>query len=67
MELKDKPPARRKDESPTAYYRRTGHVDDRYLSKFQGRYYCNPAHCSRSFASKTERDEHLAIAYAALD
>jgi hypothetical protein len=59
-------PPRRRDESPVAYYRRTECVDDRFTHRHKGRYYCNPAHCSRSWRSKTERDKHLEMAYGIL-
>jgi len=59
-------PPRRKDESPIEYYRRTGCVDNRYYFKFEGRYYCNPAHCCKTWTSKKKRDEHLDMAYAIL-
>lgn len=57
---------RRKDESPIQYYKRTGCVDDRYQHVFKGRYYCNPAHCRKTWTSKKKRDEHLDMAYAIL-
>lgn len=60
-------PPRRRDESPVAYYKRTKVVDDRCHHGHKGRYYCNPAHCSRSWTNKAERDAHLKIAYAILD
>ena len=60
-------PPRRKDESPIQYYRRTGCVDGRYQFKYRGRYYCNPAHCGRTWTDKKKRDEHLDMAYAILD
>jgi hypothetical protein len=59
-------PPRRKDESPIEYYKRTGCVDDRYQFKHNGRYYCNPAHCRKTWTNKKKRDEHLDMAYAAL-
>ena|SRR5271157_1695079 len=59
-------PPRRKDESPIQYYKRTGCVDDRYYIKHDGRYYCNPAHCRKTWTDKKKRDEHLDMAYAAL-
>jgi hypothetical protein len=59
-------PSRRKDESPIQYYKRTGGVDDRYYFRHKGRYYCNPAHCKRSWTNKKLRDEHLDCAYGAL-
>ena len=60
-------PVRHRTESPVAYYKRTKCVDAHYFHAHKGRYYCNPAHCSRSWKSKTERDEHLESAYAILD
>ena len=60
-------PPRARDESPVRYYKRTGMVDDNFMRVHKGRYYCNPAHCSRSWASKIERDEHVRMAYALLD
>ena len=59
-------PPRRKNESPIRYYKRTGCVDNRYYHRHQGRYYCNPAHCSGTWKSKKKRDEHLDMAYAIL-
>ena len=52
--------------SPVAYYRKYGCVDDNFTRVTNGRYYCNPAHCSKSWKSKKKRDEHLRQAYAAL-
>lgn len=60
-------PPRRRDESPVQYFKRTGVVDDNYTCGHKGRYYCNPAHCSRSWVSRAKRDEHLGVAYAILD
>ena len=60
-------PPRRKNESPIQYYRRTGCVDNRYQHRHNGRYYCNPAHCSGTWKDKKKRDEHLDMAYAILD
>ena len=59
-------PPRRKNESPIRYYKRTGCVDNRYYNRHQGRYYCNPAHCSGTWKSKKKRDEHRDMAYAIL-
>jgi len=60
-------PPRKRTESPVQYYRRTkGVVDDCYAHIHKGRYYCNPAHCSRSWKNKETRDEHLDMAYALL-
>ncbi len=59
-------PPRPRGESPVAYYKRTKVVDDRFTHCHKGRYYCNPAHCSRSWTNKKERDAHLKSAYAIL-
>jgi hypothetical protein len=59
-------PPRRSNESPAAYYRRTGVVDDNFTRRWHGWYYCNPAHCKHRWRSKAERDEHLDSAYAIL-
>jgi hypothetical protein len=59
-------PPRRPDESPVAYYRRTGVVDDNFARRWHGWYYCNPAHCKSRWRSKAERDKHLDAAYAVL-
>ena len=59
-------PPRRKDESPIQYYKRTGCVDNRYQFRHQGRYYCNPAHCRKTWTDKKKRNEHLDMAYAIL-
>ena len=59
-------PPRRKDESPIQYYKRTGCVDDRYQFRHKGLYYCNPAHCRKTWKNKKKRDEHLDMAYAML-
>ncbi len=59
-------PPRRKDENPIQYYKRTGCVDNRYYFKHNGLYYCNPAHCRKTWTNKKKRDEHLDMAYAAL-
>jgi hypothetical protein len=60
-------PLRRRDESPVQYHKRTGVVDDRFTYRHRGRYYCNPAHCSRSWVDRAERDVHLKAAYSVLD
>jgi hypothetical protein len=60
-------PVRHRDESPIDYYKRTRAVDARYYHAHEGRYYCNPAHCMRSWDNKEERDAHLKAAYAILD
>jgi hypothetical protein len=59
-------PPRRRDENPIQYRKRTGCVDDNYLRRHQGWYYCNPAHCKRRWRNKAERDKHAGIAYAIL-
>lgn len=59
-------PPRRLDESPVAYYRRTGCVGNNFTRRWHGWYYCNPAHCKRRWRSKAERDEHMDAAYAIL-
>lgn len=58
--------ARRKDESPIEYYKRTGAVSNDYQRKHNGRYYCNPAHCRTTWLSKRNRDAHLDMAYGLL-
>lgn len=60
-------PPRKRDETPIQYRKRTGCVDDRYLDRHQGWYYCNPVHCSRRWHDKAERDAHIKGAYACLD
>jgi hypothetical protein len=62
----DPSPPRKRTESPIQYYDRTGVVDDNFQRQHKGRYYCNPAHCRRSWTDKDARDRHLSIAYAAL-
>lgn len=52
--------------SPVAYRKKFGCVDDNYTRKTNGRFYCNPAHCSKSWKNKAKRDEHLNMAYAML-
>lgn len=52
--------------TPVAYRKKFGCVDDNYTRKTNGRFYCNPAHCSKSWKNKAERDEHLNMAYAML-
>jgi hypothetical protein len=59
-------PPRGRDESPVAYYRRTGVVDDNFTRRWHGWYYCNPAHCKHRWRSKRERDKHMGCAYAIL-
>jgi hypothetical protein len=52
--------------TPAAYQRKYGCVDANWKRVTNGRYYCQPAHCNRSWKSKKKRDEHLKIAYGAL-
>lgn len=58
---------RLKDESPVQYYKRTRCVDDNFMCKHNGYYYCNPAHCHGKWKDKKERDKHLDMAYGLLD
>ena len=60
-------PPRPLNMSPVQYYKIYGCVDDNFTRKTNGKYYCNPAHCSKSWIIKTNRDEHIKRAYAALD
>lgn len=60
-------PKRRDDESPVDYYKRTKCCPDDFMEPFNGKFYCNPAHCSCVFDDKSARDEHLSRAYAILD
>jgi hypothetical protein len=56
-----------KSMTPVQFYKKYGVVPDGYTAKQQnGRYYCNPAHCSLSWTDKKKRDEHLDGAYAML-
>jgi len=59
-------PPRPKNQSPVSYYRQHGVVDKRFSHIHKGRYYCNPAHCSRSWKRKDKRDTHINMAYAIL-
>lgn len=59
-------PPRPRGMTPVQYYRRFKCVDDGFDKKSNGRYFCNPAHCKRSWKIKKERDAHLKMAYAAL-
>jgi hypothetical protein len=61
--MKPKRPAKM---TPPAYYRKHRACPDDYQKKINGRFYCNPAHCSRSWKSKAERDKHLDMAYSLL-
>ena len=59
-------PAQKKGLDPVRYYRKYKCVPHNYTNVVNGRYYCNPAHCSRSWTSKEERDKHLNMAYGIL-
>lgn len=59
-------PERMIDESPVDYYKRTKCCPDDLSEPFEGKYYCNPAHCDMSFDSADERDKHLSWAYSIL-
>lgn len=59
-------PQRKPDESPIEYFKRTQCCPDDYYVKYDGLYYCNPAHCSRTFTDEAERDKHLDMAYSIL-
>jgi hypothetical protein len=59
-------PPRPASMTPIEYVKKFGCVDDNFARKTNGRYYCNPAHCHRSWTNKKERDEHLDMAYAIL-
>lgn len=59
-------PARKRTESPVQYYRKYGVVPSDFTSRHNGRYYCNPAHCSRSWKIRANRDAHLERAYTIL-
>lgn len=59
-------PPRPRDMDPVQYFRRFKCVPDDYTRRHAGRYYCNPAHCKRSWANKAERDAHLGVAHAIL-
>jgi hypothetical protein len=56
-------PPRHRDENPIQYRKRTGCVDDGFMRRHRGWYYCNPAHCSHRWRDKAARDEHMGIAY----
>lgn len=58
---------RPKTMTPVEYYKKYKVVDRNFLAKCNGRYYCNPAHCSKSWETKAERDGHFALACRALD
>lgn len=60
-------PPRRAGETPPTYMIRTGWCPDDYTKRIAGCYWCNPAHCSRTWKKQSERDAHLAGAYAILD
>jgi hypothetical protein len=57
---------RPKDMTPPQYRKKYGGCPDDYQKKINGKYWCNPAHCSKSWDNKKERDEHLSRAYDAL-
>lgn len=59
-------PAKPRGMTPVAYYRKYQCVPEKYTDKVNGRYYCNPYHCSRSWTDKSKRDEHLEMAYRML-
>lgn len=59
-------PERKSDESPVDYYKRTRCCPDDFMEPFEGKFYCNPAHCSQVFDDESERDRHLDMAYAIL-
>lgn len=60
-------PERNKHESPVDYYKRTKCCPDDFMEPHEGKFYCNPAHCSHVFDNKAERDKHVSMAYAMLD
>ena len=63
------PPKRPKNMSPVEYYKKYKnykYVDDDFRDECNGRYYCNPAHCNKSWKVKENRDKHLEMAYNAL-
>ncbi len=47
--------------TPVAYYKKFGFVDYNHLRKTNGRFYCSPRHCGKSWKSKVERVKHLMI------
>jgi len=59
-------PPRPRDMSPVTFYKKYGLVDKQFWRVTNGRYYCNPAHCRKSWKSKKARDEHLDMAYKLL-
>lgn len=59
-------PKRPKSMTPTKYYEIHGCVDENFKEPVRNKFYCNPAHCKKSFKSKEERDKHLKQAYGAL-
>lgn len=52
--------------TPPAYHWRYKCVPERFTHRINGRYWCNPAHCGRSWVSKAKRDAHLDAAYGIL-
>ena len=60
-------PPRPRSMTPIGYLKKFGCVDDFFERKTNGRYYCNPAHCHKSWKSKAKRDEHLKMAYSILN
>jgi len=65
MTFFEKPKCRR-GESPPEYYKRTRCCPDDFTRIHKRRFYCNPAHCSRTWKTEAERDEHLDMAYSLL-
>jgi hypothetical protein len=61
-----KRPVRPKGMTPVEYHKKYGFTPDDFRAEVNGRYYCNPAHCSKSWKVKENRDKHLQRAYNAL-
>jgi hypothetical protein len=59
-------PPRPLNMSPVTYRRKYGCVDKHFTRITNGRYYCNPAHCTTSWKHKETRDKHLKMAYNSL-
>jgi hypothetical protein len=59
-------PAKPLNITPVEYYKKYRCVPENYTRVCNGRYYCNPAHCSKSWKNKKDRDEHLDMAYSML-